>query len=69
MPDTPRSLYDQMTRESRETLALLLGFPTDCERFALGFHINLRDIPALPAGFTFGDAVRAYAEFLIRRAS
>lgn len=64
----PRTLHDQMTRESRETLALLLGFPTDCVRNAYGFRINLQEIPALPDGWTNGDALRAYGEFLIRLA-
>ena len=57
-----QALYDQMTDETRNAAALVLGFAIDygSAQCAAGFRVTLRDIAPLPSGFTVGDAVRAY---------
>ncbi|QBX06467.1 hypothetical protein H1O16_gp054 [Burkholderia phage BcepSaruman] len=60
-----KKLYDQMTPTARDALAAVLGF--DYEKGARGFDSLLREIPELPAGFTIGDAFRAYVAHLSAR--
>lgn len=60
-----KNLYDQMTPTARGALAAVLGF--DYEKGARGFDSLLREVPELPAGFTIGDAFRAYVAHLSAR--
>jgi len=70
--DKPASLYEQMTRQTREVLALVLGFKVgpltqhiDHDTAFAGFRVNLQTIKPLNDGFTIGDAVRAYAKHVM----
>lgn len=60
----PKNLYEQMDKTSLNALACMLGFagvqdPQDFKGWA-GFRNRLREVPALPEGFTMGEALRAY---------
>jgi hypothetical protein len=60
----PKTLYEQMDKTSLNALACMLGFagiqdPQNYKGWA-GYRNKLRDIAALPEGFTMGDAMRAY---------
>lgn len=56
-----RNLLDQLGIQQRQAMALILGFSSNTvDNGACGFRNVLRDIPALPDGFTIGDAMRAY---------
>lgn len=61
-----KTLYDQMDKQARIILACLLGFTGPDAADSAGFICNLRDIPALPAGWTYGQALRAYCESLLK---
>jgi hypothetical protein len=74
----PRNLYEQMSRNAREALAIVLGFSIPAETAAKGYDVdnvhgwsgfrnNLQDIACLPAGFTIGDALRAYCAHVISK--
>ena len=58
------SLFDQMSVDTQDALASLEGFHVDTDGSAsAGFRLVLRDIHALPEGFTVGDAYRAFLSF------
>ncbi|CAJ3074237.1 Uncharacterised protein [Burkholderia pseudomallei] len=60
-----RNLYEQMTPTGRESVAALLGF--FAYRDCTGFEMALQEIAPLPAGFTIGDATRAYLAHMTER--
>lgn len=59
-----KTLYAQTTENDRDCIACLLGFGSDSKDRS-GFCVNLRDIPALPLGWTYGDALKAYCNHLL----
>jgi len=56
------TLYDVISEEAKEAVALLIGCTP-----GPGMNNNLREIPALPDGFTIGEAKNAYLNFLAPR--
>jgi hypothetical protein len=59
-----QNLYEQMSSESIEALALALGFSGDWQwvAYGKGFCDNLRAMPALRQDFTLAEVARAYME-------
>lgn len=60
------NLYSQLTPLKRRALAEVMGFAD--AQFNAGFRRTLENIPPLPADFTMGDVLRAFAFHLFQLA-
>lgn len=58
-----KTLHDQLTPQTAEAVAALLGFdkPTPL------FWVYAREIPALPEPWIVGDVMTVYLEHMVRR--
>lgn len=57
-----KTLYDVISKEARESVALLLGFKP-----GPGMDSIMRNIPAPGEGFTVGDAMTAYMDYVTKQ--
>jgi len=58
-----KTLFAALSQNEKEAVALLLGFKYTKET-AVGFDLNLREIPAPKGDFTIGDACIEYVNHL-----